>query len=155
MKLKKGAVAIAVGAAIGSQPLLNASANPFSMKELPSGYMVAHNDKASIDDKSPEHTCSEGKCAEGQCAGYKKSSQGKCAEGKCKEGKCAGYKAATKKPEGKCSEGKCKEGKCAGYRGGDRKESKAEAVDPKVASKDTGNKTKNQSEPPSIKWESK
>ena len=92
-------LAIALGAtfvtSLAGTTIANAAENPFSMTELPSGYMVA--DKA-------EGKCGEGKCGEGKCgSGEQKAKEGKCGEGKCGEGKM--------KKEGKCGEGKCGEGK--------------------------------------------
>ena len=92
-------LAIALGAtfvtSLAGTTIANAAENPFSMTELPSGYMVA--DKA-------EGKCGEGKCGEGKCgSGEQKAKEGKCGEGKCGEGKM--------KTEGKCGEGKCGEGK--------------------------------------------
>ncbi len=49
-------------------PIANAAENPFEMRELKAGYMVADGH--------------EGKCGEGKCG------EGKCGEGKCGEGKC-------------------------------------------------------------------
>jgi len=97
-------LAIALGAtfvtSLAGTTIANAAENPFSMTELPSGYMVA--DKA-------EGKCGEGKCGEGKCgSGEQKAKEGKCGEGKMeKEGKCG---------EGKCGSGeqKAKEGKCGG-----------------------------------------
>lgn len=76
---------------LAASPLVNA-ANPFSMTDLGSGYMVADSH--------------EGKCGEGKC-GAKKS----------EEGKCGGSEESAKSEEGKCGEGKCgekksEEGKC-------------------------------------------
>jgi uncharacterized low-complexity protein len=86
-------LAIALGAtfvtSLAGTTIANAAENPFSMTELPSGYMVA--DKA-------EGKCGEGKCGEGKCgSGEQKAKEGKCGsgeqkakEGKCGEGKCGG-----------------------------------------------------------------
>jgi len=86
-------IAVALGTtfavSLAASPVVNAAENPFSMTELPNGYMVAG-----------EH--GEGKCGEGKC-GDKKKGEGKCGEGKCGEGKCGDKK----KSEGKCGEGKC------------------------------------------------
>ena len=92
-------LAIALGAtfvtSLAGTTIANAAENPFSMTELPCGYMVA--DKA-------EGKCGEGKCGEGKCgSGEQKAKEGKCGEGKCGEGKM--------KKEGNCGEGKCGEGK--------------------------------------------
>ena len=97
-------LAIALGAtfvtSLAGTTIANAAENPFSMTELPSGYMVA--DKA--EGKCGEGKCGgksekEGKCGEGKCGEGKSEKEGKCGEGKCGEGKS--------KKEGKCGEGKC------------------------------------------------
>ena len=100
-------LSIALGAAfvasLAGTSVANAADNPFSMTELPSGYMVADS--------------KEGKCGEGKCGGEKKAEEGKCGEGKCggekkaKEGKCGEGKCGGEK---KAKEGKCGEGKCGG-----------------------------------------
>ena len=69
-----------------SSPIVSAEANPFSMIEHGTGYMVADSH--------------EGKCGEGKCGGEgKKDKEGCCGdkhkaegEGKCGEGKCGGEK---------------------------------------------------------------
>jgi uncharacterized low-complexity protein len=102
-------LAIALGAtfvtSLAGTTIANAAENPFSMTELPSGYMVA--DKA-------EGKCGEGKCGEGKCgSGEQKAKEGKCGEGKMeKEGKCGEGKCGS--GEQKAKEGKCGEGKCGG-----------------------------------------
>ena len=70
-------LAIALGTtfvtSLAGTTIANAAENPFSMTELPSGYMVAEK--------------AEGKCGEGMA----KEAEGKCGEGKMKkEGKCGG-----------------------------------------------------------------
>ena len=78
-----------------------AESNPFSVAELPAGYMLA---------------AAEGKCGEGKC-GASKAKEMKCGEGKCgaskaKEMKCGeGKCGASKAKEMKCGEGKCGEAK--------------------------------------------
>ncbi|NND65470.1 MAG: low-complexity protein [Gammaproteobacteria bacterium] len=70
-------ITLAVGAALASSmvsiSVANATANPFGMTTLSSGYMSA------------DCMC-EGKCGEGKCGGDKDK------EGKCGEGKCGGDK---------------------------------------------------------------
>lgn len=83
-------LAIALGAVLATGlSVSNAAENPFGMKSLSSGYMVAE------------------KAAEGKCG------EGKCGEKKCTEAKCGEAKAACEKKakEGKCGEGKCGEKK--------------------------------------------
>jgi len=108
-------LAIALGAtfvtSLAGTTIANAAENPFSMTELPSGYMVA---------EKAEGKCGEGKCGEGKM----EKAEGKCGEGKCgegkmkKEGKCGegmAKEAEAESGEGKMKkEGKCGEGKCGG-----------------------------------------
>jgi len=100
-------LALAMGAAfvtsLAGTSVANAAENPFSMTELPSGYMISDSDMK------------EGKCG----ASHMKEKEGKCGEsmdkskmkeeGKCGEGK--GMDKSKMKKEGKCGEGKCGEGK--------------------------------------------
>jgi len=90
MSKKLAPIAAALGTAfivsIASAPVSAATANPFGMADLTTGYSVAMGDKPA-----------EGKCGEGKCGDSKKK------EGKCGEGKCGD----SKKKEGKCGEGKC------------------------------------------------
>ncbi len=98
-------IAAALGATFAvsliASPITQAAANPFTMTDHGTGYMVA------------EGNCGEGKCGdkkgEGSCGD--KKAEGSCgdkkAEGKCGEGKCGDKK----KEEGKCGEGKCGENK--------------------------------------------
>ena len=102
--MKKKNVLKPVAAALGTtfvvslaSPIVSATENPFSVKELSNGYMVAEQD------------------AEGKCGASKDESEGKCgaqkdtsAEGKCGEGKCGDKRKAH---EGKCGEGKCGDNK--------------------------------------------
>jgi len=97
-------LAVALGAAFVSSlagtSVANAGENPFSMTELPSGYMVA---------ETAEGKCGEGmmkKEAEGKCGGTEKAKEAEGAmkekaEGKCGEGKC-GEGMMKKEAEGKC-----------------------------------------------------
>jgi uncharacterized low-complexity protein len=97
----KKPLAIALGAAfvttLAATPAANATANPFAMSELSSGYMVAE-------------------MAEGKCGSNKKMEEGKCGGDKAgKEGKCGANKAMTTEGSDKAkAEGKCGEGKCGG-----------------------------------------
>ena len=103
-------IAAALGATFAvslmASPITQAAANPFTMTDHGTGYMVA--EEGSCGDKKME----EGKCGEGKC-GDKKMEEGKCGEGKCgdkkmEEGKCGEGKCGDKKmEEGKCGEGKC------------------------------------------------
>ncbi|MDO8891387.1 MAG: hypothetical protein Q8K43_03585 [Sulfurimicrobium sp.] len=88
---KKTALTLAVGAALaGSLTVANAAENPFAMKSMEKGYMLAYGDT---------------KAKEGKCGG-EKAKEAKC--GGNKEAKKEEMKPADKKmPEGKCGEGKC------------------------------------------------
>ena len=99
-------LAIAIGTVaitMTTSQAVNAHEDPFTMKELSSGYMVAGSHKKK-DEKTHDEKHDEGKCG---CGGAKasenKDGEGKCGEGKCGEGKCG---------EGKDGEGKCGEGTC-------------------------------------------
>lgn len=78
-----------IGSALASSLAVNAAENPFSMKELASGYMqVAEAGKAT-----------EGRCGEGRCgAAMMKQPEMKCGAG------MAGMSSA---PDQKAAEGKC------------------------------------------------
>ena len=97
-------VAVALGAAfvtsLAGVSVANAAANPFSMTELPSGYMVAESDMKEGKCGASHMKDKEGKCGEGM--DKSKMKEGKCGEGKMKDGKCG---------EGKMKDGKCGEGK--------------------------------------------
>ena len=111
----KKSLAIALGAAfvtsLAATPVANATANPFAMSELSSGYMVAEMAEGKC---GSNKKMEEGKCGSGKVMDESKSSSGMMME----EGKCGANKAkATEgsdkaKAEGKCGEGKCGEGKC-------------------------------------------
>ncbi len=73
-----------------------AEGNPFSARDLGSGYM-----------QLAEGACGEGTCGEGTCGeGDKdKDGEGSCGEGTCGEGSCGGD--GDKDGEGACGEGTC------------------------------------------------
>lgn len=98
MKVSKSTLALVVGgafsASIAAVPVV-AAENPFALKPLSSGYMVAdhHGEKGA-----------EGKCGSGKCGSEKKADSKAEAEGKC---------GSEKKSDGKTeAEGKCGAGKC-------------------------------------------
>jgi uncharacterized low-complexity protein len=131
-KLNKNTFALAVGATALAGSMAVATANPFEMNQLPSGYQLGAQGEMGA--KGSEGMCGEGKCGaammdadkdgkvtkeefmaahEKMFAEKDKNSDGvldadelKAGEGKCGEGKCGGDKAA-KAGEGKCGEGKC------------------------------------------------
>lgn len=90
------ALAVALGGAfavtLAAAPVVHAAENPFAMKTLSGGYMVAEADKAMDGEKMKDGKCGTGKCG----ANKKKAAE----EEKAKEGKCSGDKKST---EGKCS----------------------------------------------------
>lgn len=98
-KLEKKILAAAVGAGLAGAIAVSgvAQANPFAVKDLGTGYMVAdaHGAKKAQDGK-----CGGQKEKDAKCGGAKP------ADAKAKDGKCGGAKPAKSK-EGKCGEGKC------------------------------------------------
>lgn len=106
MNTSSKALALLVGGAFVASvaSTVTAAENPFAVKTLTSGYMVAD----AADTKMKDGKCSAGKCgatkkkdAEGKCSADKKDHEGKCsADKKGQEGKCS---AEHKDQEGKCS----------------------------------------------------
>ena len=107
MKTQNKALALVLGgafaAAISAAPVANAAENPFALKTLSSGYMVADNHG----DKSGEGKCGTGKC--GSNMKKKKAEEGNCGAKEGKEGSCGAEK---KGKEGSCGAEKSKEGNC-------------------------------------------
>jgi uncharacterized low-complexity protein len=104
MSVTKKSLALMVGGAIAATAMvssLNAAENPFNVKSLASGYMVADaGDAAKMKD---------GKCGTGKCgATKKKTKEASCGAEKAKEGSCSANKAK----EASCSAEKAKEGSC-------------------------------------------
>ena len=92
-----GAFALSVAATT-----VNAAENPFAIKALSSGYLVA--DAGS--------KVKEGKCGEGKCSAEMKKQMKAEADMKAKEGSCSGDMKAK---EGSChGDMKAKEGSCHG-----------------------------------------
>ena len=90
------ALGTTLAVSLSTSPMANAAGNPFSMNELPGGYMVAEAEGGcgAMEDTSskPEEnvkktaevdTSAEGKCGEGKCGERRKAHDGKCGEGKC------------------------------------------------------------------------
>jgi uncharacterized low-complexity protein len=103
MKVSKSTLALVVGGAFTASIAATsvvAAENPFALKPLASGYMVAehHGEKGA-----------EGKCGTGKCGSEMKSEKKTEAEGKCGTGKCGSEMKSDKKTE---AEGKCGTGKC-------------------------------------------
>ena len=76
---------------------IHAAENPFALKTLATGYMVADADTATPADKPKDGKCGTGKCS----ASKKKAMADKAAAG-----------TADKAHEGSCSADKAKEGSC-------------------------------------------
>jgi len=92
-KMDKKAVIATVAGVAGALALGTALAgqNPFAVKDLGAGYVVA------------DSKAKDGKCGEGKCGGKKDE---KATDGKATDGKCGGMKGEKAK-DGKCGEGKC------------------------------------------------
>ncbi len=104
MNVTKKTIALAVGGAFAlslGTAAIAATANPFEIKTLSSGYQVADNHAEKGAEKAKDGKCGEGKCGEGKCGAEKAK------DGKCGEGKCGAEKGAEKAKDGKCGEGKC------------------------------------------------
>ena len=102
MNATKKSMAIVIGGAFVASlaaTTVNAAENPFALKSLSSGYMVAEADKAK-----------DGKCGTGKCGADKKA-EGSCGADKAKDGSCNADKAK----EGACNADKAKEGSCGNH----------------------------------------
>ncbi len=96
MKTNPTPLTLALTAAFSMTGIAHAASdNPFALKSLQHGYMVAADDSNAAKAK-------EGKCGEGKCGASKNA--------KAKDGKCGAGKNAKAK-DGKCGEGKCGAGK--------------------------------------------
>ena len=87
-KLNKNAFTLAIGATALAGTMAVATANPFEMNTLSSGYQVGTQGDTGA------------KGTEGKCGGNADAA-------KSGEGKCGGNADAAKASEGKCGEGKC------------------------------------------------
>jgi uncharacterized low-complexity protein len=85
-KLNKAAFTLAIGAAALAGSISTATANPFEMNQLSSGYQVGVQGEMGAKGEEGKCGADKGKKAEGKCG------EGKKAEGKCGEGKCGGKK---------------------------------------------------------------
>ncbi|MEE9331415.1 MAG: hypothetical protein V3U89_04205 [Methylophilaceae bacterium] len=84
MNVTKKTIALAVGGAFAlslGTAAIAATANPFEIKTLSSGYQVADNHVEKGAEKAKDGKCGEGKC--GAEKGAEKAKDGKCGEGKC------------------------------------------------------------------------
>lgn len=112
MNAPKKAVVLALGGAVAaavSMTAVNAAENPFALKPLASGYMVADSHDAT--DKMQDGKCGSGKCGSSMKKKKEKAKEGSCGSEKAKEGSCSGEKKAK---EGSCGGEKAKEGSCGG-----------------------------------------
>lgn len=83
-----------------------ASAAPFEMRDLPSGYMVAEASGTTPAGGPCVRAAAGDASARAECDKHK--AEGKCGEGKCGGGTAAAAGAGTQKAgEMKCGEGKC------------------------------------------------
>ena len=93
----------ALALTLAASPAISATANPFQIQTLKSGYLVSQADTTSTPEgkggKTPETKAKDGKC--GGAMG---------SETKPKDGKCG----AMKSDEKKAKEAKCGEGTCGG-----------------------------------------
>lgn len=110
MNAHKKTLALVIGGAfaatLGTAQLANATDNPFALKTLSSGYMVADNHEGG--EKMKDGKCGTGKC--GANMKKKKAEEGNCGAKESKEGSCGADKKAK---EGNCgAEKKDKEGSC-------------------------------------------
>lgn len=116
MKTSKKTLAVVVGSAFVASiaaTSVYAAENPFAIKSLASGYMVAEADTAAPADKPKDGKCGTGKCSasmkkKAAAAAAAKAKEGSCSADKAKEGSCHADKAK----EGSCSADKAKEGSC-------------------------------------------
>jgi uncharacterized low-complexity protein len=120
MNAQKKTLALILGTAMGASVAMSpvsAAENPFALKPLASGYMVADN--ADGGEKMKDGKCSTGKCSSSmkkkKAKAEEKAKEGNCSAEKAKEGNCSAEKkaAADKAKEGNCSANKAKEGNCS------------------------------------------
>ena len=110
MNTSKKAIALAIGGAFVASVAathVSAATNPFALKTLTAGYMVA--DAKEMKD---------GKCGTGKCGADKakmnaeKAPEASCSAEKVKDGSCHADKMMDKTKEASCSAAKDKEGSC-------------------------------------------
>ena len=106
MNTSKKAIALAIGgafvASMAATQVSAAPSNPFALKALTSGYMVA-DAKEMKDGK-----CGTGKCGANKAKMTEKAAEASCHADKAKEGSCHADKAK----EGSCHADKAMEGSC-------------------------------------------
>ena len=112
MNFHKKPLAVVLGSAfavsLAAAPIVHAEQNPFALKALSSGYMVAEADANAPADTSAadDGKMKDGKCSTGKCSSSMKKKKAKAkseADAKAKEGNCSGEK---KSKEGNCSANK-------------------------------------------------
>ncbi len=117
MNAQKKTLALVLGGTVAATAALSpasAAENPFALKPLASGYMVADNHEGG--EKMKDGKCGTGKCGSSmkkkKAAAEEKAKEGNCSAEKAKEGNCS---SDMKAKEGACSgEKKAKEGSCGG-----------------------------------------
>lgn len=112
MNASKKAYTLALGGAVIAAVTMTpatAAENPFALKPLASGYMVADNHDGA--EKMQDGKCGSGKCGSSMKKKKEKAKEGSCGGEKAKEGSCGGEKKAK---EGNCGGEKTKEGSCGG-----------------------------------------
>lgn len=105
MNASKKTLAIVIGSAFVASiaaTSIYAAENPFAIKSLSSGYMVAEADTAATADKPKD-----GKCGTGKCTASKKKAMAEAAAAKSTNEVAAAPAAADKPKDGKCGTGKC------------------------------------------------
>ena len=111
MQSQKKTLAVVISgtfaASLALSPMAGAAENPFAIKTLSSGYMVADNHGG--ESKMEDGACGEGKCGSSMKK-KSKAKEGNCGGEKAKEAKCGAEKAK----EGNCGGEKAKEGSCGG-----------------------------------------
>jgi len=101
MKVSQKNLMVVIGSAFAASvatTAVHAAENPFALKPLASGYMVAEAEKAK-----------EGKCSTGKCGANKAKMEEKAKEASCKADKAS---TSEKAKEGSCSADKNKEASC-------------------------------------------
>jgi uncharacterized low-complexity protein len=102
MKASNSTLSLVIGGAFAASIAATsavAAENPFALKPLSSGYMVAdhHGEKdkegrCGSEKKPDAKSDTEGKCGTGKCGSEMKSDKKTDAEGKCGAGKCGAEK---------------------------------------------------------------
>lgn len=110
MDVQKKTLALVMGGTLAASVAIAPAAaaeNPFALKPLASGYMVADNHGG---DKMEDGKCGSGKCGSSMKKKTEKAKEGNCGSEKGKEGSCSSEKGK----DGSCGSEKAKEGSCGG-----------------------------------------